>query len=415
MSEKVASAAKFLRFRYFCSNYNYKNMWENTYVLLLKRGTVLRQRRFLWFELASFCLLVLTSCEDLGNDRPIPPPPPLPDDVALYVSMDGEGAGLWILNANSLGLVDSMITKPGVPWTVEFSSAQSTWHSCWGRGTNYSLYSGDVHPLAVRNGVQLQYAKGAVVKSADESYLVAYGYKGIDVFERATLNLVYQDTSSSLGQYSRIVASQSHNRVYFTRWENRHLVGFGVYDLDSLRVTDVLTVFDSTIFPSLEDVDLIVSPDDRFLFFSAWNWRGGGGFGSFFVIDLIERRIASEFPSGAFSQLAISPDGRSVYIGDPGGYLYMFRNSRKVLRYDVQSNSMHVLLSSLGGTDRIAVAEDNRTVFISAWLSFQTPDGHSANVVKVDALSGQIIGSYAIPLDTLGRLTSNIRNIRLGK
>lgn len=355
------------------------------------------------------------ACKDLGNDLPPapstplpppPPPPPLPDDVALYVSMDDfKGVGMRILNANSLQVIDSMSTRPGAPWTIEFSPDNNNWYSCWGRGTNYSLFSGNVHPLAIRNSVPLQYSKYALAKSINQRYLVAYGYKGIDVFERTTLNLVHQDTSSFLGQSSRIAASQNRNLIYFTGWENRQQIGFGVYDLDSLRITDTLRLFDAVQYPGLQDADLLTSPDDRFLFFSAWNWRGGGGFNSFFVIDISEKRIVAEYPCGPFARLALSPEGKSVYISKAGFNLYIFPpNNYRMYRYNVQTNTINNFLDR-GGSTGIAVADDNRTVFISDFSVIE----------KVDALSGRIIGSYTIPRDSLGSFTSNIRNIRLGK
>jgi hypothetical protein len=354
----------------------------------------------------SFLLLTLLSCDNcVVGPNDIPPPPPLPDDVALYVSMEGEGAGLWILNANSLELVDSLITKPGAPGTIEFSPDYNVWYSSWSRGFTYTLYAVDVHPLNIRNSVQLLYSKHAIASSVNQNYLVAYGYKGIDVLDRTTLTLIKSDTT--LGGYSRIATSKKANKLYFTYWPtNSQLTGFGVYDLDLMKVTDVIEVFDNDTYPGLQDADLIVSPDDRFLYFSAWNWRGGGGFNTFFVIDITQKKIVGEFSCGPFAQLVVSPDGKSVYLSNPAGYLYGFSSRHKMLRYDVPTNTMHNFLN-LGGTDRIAVGDDNRTIFVSII--------YGGGVVKVDAYTGRVIGSFSIPLDSLGRVTSSPRNITLGR
>jgi hypothetical protein len=358
--------------------------------------------------LVIFISLALYGCHDYGadpKDSSTPPPPPLPDDAALYVSMDdADGIGLWILSANTLELIETMPTRPGVPWTIEFSPDYTTWYSCWG-GMNYSLYSGNVRPLAIQNSVPLQYSKHALVKSADQRYLVAYGYKGIDVFARANLNLVHQDTSSFFGQYSRVTASPKRDLIYFTRWENRQLIGFGIYDLDLLRVTDSLLLFDSIRYPGLEDADLVISPDDRFLFLSAWNWRGGGGFNSFFVIDISQKRILAEYPCGQFARLAVSPDGKTVYISRAGFNLYLFPpDNHRMYRYDVLANTINDFLNR-GGSTGIVTADDNRTVFIS----------DASEIKKVDATTGVAFGTYSVPLDSLGYLTRLIRNIRLGK
>lgn len=350
-------------------------------------------------------LMFFNTCKKSGPVEPPEPPQPLPDDVALYVSFDDwEGVGIRVLNANSLDLVDSLITKPGVPRTIEFSPDNNTLYSCWGRGANYSLYSVDVHPLAIRNSVPLLYSKYALAKSADERYLVAYGSNGIDIFDRQTLSLVLQDTSDFYGGSSHVAMYKNHNRFIFTKWQNRRFCGFGVYDLDSFKVIDSI-LFDIKKYPNIQDADLIVSVDDRFLFFTAWNWRGGGGFGSFFVIDLVGRRIAAEFPCGPFARLAVSPDGKSVYISKAGFTLYLFPpNDHRTYRYDVKTNTLVNFLSR-GGATGIAIADDNRTIFIS----------DSKEIHKVDALSGTIFGSYTIPTDSLGNFSSTIRNIRLGK
>jgi DNA-binding beta-propeller fold protein YncE len=363
--------------------------------------------------IASF--FVSLSCDGPSGPTVVSPPLPLPEDAALYVSMDGEGAGLWVLNANTLELVDSLITEPGVPWTIEFSPDGNTGYSCWGNGAGYALHSVAIYPsLVIQNSVPLAYAKYALAETADGGLLVAYGYKGIDVFDRATLGLFKSDTT--LGLYSRIALSRISDKLFFTYWPtNGQLVGFGVYSLDSLKIIDTISVFDSATHPGLQDADLLVSNDDRLLFFSAWNWRGAGGFGSFFVIDVADRKIIAEIPCGAFAQLALSPDGQDVYLSDPGGYLYGFPSSGQVLRYDVTSNTMHIVLKSLGGTDRIAVAEDNRTVFISPWISFPMPDGRSASVIRVDGHSGVILTSYPTPLDSLGHFSTHPRNIKFGK
>lgn len=353
-------------------------------------------------------IVMFVSCKDMGSEPPpIPPPPPLPDDVALYVSMDSyQDCGICVLNANTLERVDTLVTRPGVPRTIEFSPDHSIWYSIWATGgPNHSLFSGDVHPLSVRNAIPLQYSKYALVRSAGQRYLIAYGDKGIDVFDRATLSLVHQDTSSFFGRSTRVIASPNHNLIYFTGWENRQLVGFGVYNLDSMKLTDTLRLFDRVQYPGLKDADLVISPDDRFLFLSAWNWRGGGGFNSFFIIDISQKRLLYEFPCGPFARLALSPDGRSVYISKDGFNLYIFPpTNHRTYRYEVQTNTIYNFLNR-GGSTGMVVADDNRTVFLS--------DG--GEVIKADALTGIILSTYSVPLDSLGRMTSGIRNIRLGR
>jgi hypothetical protein len=364
------------------------------------------------FLFISFLIVGGLACNII--DPPDPILPPLPNDAAVYLSMDGTEAGLWILNANTLELIDSMITAPGVPWTIEFSPDYNSWYSCWGRSADYSIYSCNLQPLTVQNRTQLQYAKYALVKNYDEKYLIAYGYKGIDIFDRMSLSLLHQDTSSIFDSYSGLSSLQAGNKIYFGLVENREFVGFGIYNLDSMKVTETIRLFNSIDYPGLSDVDFVITPDDKFLFLSAWNWRGLGGFGSFFVINIAQKRIINEFRVGAFSQLGISPDGQSVYITDPGGNLFNLPSSGKVWRYDVKSNSMHVLINNLYYSDRITVAEDNRTLYITPDVAFALQGGEKAWLVKADALNGQILDYYPVSYDSTGFYTNNPRNVRMG-
>ncbi|GBD86100.1 hypothetical protein BMS3Abin03_00009 [bacterium BMS3Abin03] len=351
-------------------------------------------------------VLNLTSCDTIDNNK-VEPPPPLPDDAALYLSMDGVKAGLWVLNANSLKLVDSMITVPAVPWYVEFSPDYNIWYSIWGRLGNEKLYSGTTSPLKVLNSVQLLDAKSGLVKSPDDNYLIAYLNKGIDIFDRTTMNLILHDTSLGGGKWTRIAMSKHQDRFYFTiRRPDRELIGFGLFDLNELKIIDSVLVFNPDEYPHMEDADLVLSPDDRQLYLSVWNWRHGGGFNSFFVIDVIEKKIIGEFPCGPFAQLAVSPDGKSVYISNPNGYLYGFQSNERMLRYDVVTNTMHKFLD-IGGTDRIVVADDNRTIFITTI--------YGGDIIKVDANTKKVIGRFPLPLDSLGRATNTTRNITLGR
>ncbi|HSW53767.1 MAG TPA: hypothetical protein VLH59_01640 [Ignavibacteriaceae bacterium] len=370
-----------------------------------------------WFSAAIVALLFLyfLSCDDNGVEPRDIPLPPLPDDAAIFVSMDdADGLGMLILNANTLEPIDSMYTTPGFPFSIEFSPDYNTWYSSWGRNANYCLYSGSIHPIEILNSIPLIYAKGYLAQSPDRGYIVAYGYKGIDVFERETLNLLYQDTTIT-DTFAGITFSKKQNNIYYVWTEKGEIVGIGVFNIELKKTIDTLRLFNRIKYPDIASSDIVVSNDDKYLFFSAWNWRGLGGYGSFFVIDLIERRIIKEYPAGAFSQLGISPDGINVYMGDPGGYLYILPSLKKVWRYDIKNKTMNIFFDSFGGTDQFASADDNRTIFISAWGQFKTPDGIDASIVKVDALTKKIIGSYTIPKDSLGNYSRLIRNIKFGK
>ncbi len=164
-------------------------MFQSLKLVVTKSRNILYKVSTVFFTaLIAFLLFYLLSCNDNGVG-PVSELTPLPDDAAVYLSMDGTEAGLWILNPNSLELIDSMITAPGVPWTIEFSPDYNSWYSCWGTSGDYSIYTCNFQPLTIQNRFQLQDAKYALVKSYDGKHLIAYGYKGIDIFDRISLSL----------------------------------------------------------------------------------------------------------------------------------------------------------------------------------------------------------------------------------
>lgn len=357
-----------------------------------------------------------------------PPPPllPLQDNMAIYVSMDGGSeeyhAGLLVLNANTLQPVDSFNTHPYVPWWIEFSPDYSTWYSIWRLYPSREdyLFAVDVNSMSIINSIRIP--QTAIIADSKKKYLIAYNGTGFDIIDRLSFSLVKTDTT--IGNISNVTISQNSMKLYFPFRENGNLVGIAIYNLNTFQVDDVIRVFNKDSYPNLVEVDILISPNDRYIFLSAFNWRGGGGFNSFFAIDMQRRKIVAEYPCGPFAQLAVNPDGRYVYISDPAGYLYMMNSTHKVFRYDVQGKSMAVFLTpkKLGlannalVTDKIIVAPDNRTVFISShWASILVEEDVWAHIIKVDAFTGKLLGYYAIPLDEQGRLRRHIRNITLGR
>jgi hypothetical protein len=214
---------------------------------------------------------------------------------------------------------------------------------------------------------------------------------------------------------AELTSSHTANRFYFAQGENRKFIGIGVYSLDSMKVIETIRLFNNIEYPGLTSVDIECSPDDKFLYLSAFNWRGLGGFGSFFIIDLTRKVIIDEFRVGSLSQLAVSPDGRSVYISDPAGYLLDLPGSGNVWKYDVQRNSMQVLIRFLYHSDKITVAEDNKTLFISPDVAFFDLNGEKAWLVKANALNGNIIKYFPVTYDSNGYFTNAARNVRMGR
>ncbi|MDT3695504.1 MAG: hypothetical protein ROY99_03865 [Ignavibacterium sp.] len=361
--------------------------------------------------------IIFASCDDLENIY-VPPLQPLPENAAIFLSIDGTKGGLRIYNANSFQLMDSLITTPAAPWNVEFSPENDRLYSIWHGSPSYihDLYEIGLKPLRINRYIRLFPGYYALTMNSNNNLLIAFGSKGIQVYDRTSMSFLTQDTISIGETNTGIAAANIYNIVYYPMYDiNNNLIGFGIFDLDLFKTVDSIVVFKNLSYSGLANSDILISKDDKYLFCTAWNWRGLGGYGSFFVIDLLKKTIIKEFEVGAFSKLAMSPDGNSIYISDPGGYLYGFASTGKVWKYDVKMNSNSVLINDLYYSDKIAVAKDNRTLFITPVVSFQMKDGNKACVVKVDALNGKIVDYLTVTYDSANYFSNLPRNIKVGE
>ncbi len=370
-------------------------------------------------------ILLLSTIVSFCSKNPLAPIP-LPDDSALFLSLDGgnHNGGLWVLGANTLELIDSLSTGDGTPFTIEFSPDGSNLYTSWDtRIAKYTwesnLYELSTNPLSIVRSVAMSYR--TFVSDKDKYFLISF-LEGLEIFDRETLSLV--KTDSTIGFIRDLVASPNHARLYFDSTLDGRFRGIVVYDLETFSIERVIAVADSAMQRKMQPADLAISPDEHYAFLTVFNWRGGGGFGSFIVVDLTTDDVVCEYPCGSFSQMGVSPDGKYVYISDPAGYKYMFLPTNHVLRYNVRKNEMKVFIDGaydLGfednvlETDKIEVAPDNRTLFITISSGAKTRDGEPVEIAKVDALTRDVLGTFSLPRDHRGYITQNIVSIKLGK
>jgi hypothetical protein len=371
--------------------------------------------------LAAVAAVVLQmSCKDSGTG----PVDYLPENLALYVSLDGgsNNAGLWVLDANTLQLVDSLGTGQGVPWTVEFSPNYEIAYSIWREypSNQEFLHSIETRSMAVISKALISPPIPFLGADRKKNMLIAYGSTSTRFYNREELSLLRDDTTLAVWQME---SSKLESKVYMTRNLNRVFAGIQTLDLDAFELGRIIPVADSLRQRRMQPVSLAISPDDRFAFLSAFNWRGGGGYNSFIVVELSTGTVIGEHECGAFAQLGVSPDGRYVYITDPAGYLYQMPFTNQILRYNVNSRSMEVFVSlsdlELGDTvfkpDKILVAPDNRTIYVSLWAAgSKNREGKRVQLLKIDAHTRKIIGTFSLPLDENGNVTQHIRNVRFG-
>jgi hypothetical protein len=200
--------------------------------------------------------------------------------------------------------------------------------------------------------------------------------------------------------------------------------GIIVYNYETFQVERVIQIAESERQIRMSPSSIVVSSDDEYLFLTVWNEIGGGGYGSFFVVDLKQNSVLGEYPCGGYAQLAISPNNKYVYITDPAGYLRDIPSINKLLRYDVDRHEVEVFINSLSDiglvrnrfiTDKLIVADDNRTLFITFWSGPpRTSDGKIVHLIKLDSLTKRVISTFSLPLNEQGEFTQYIFEIKLG-
>jgi DNA-binding beta-propeller fold protein YncE len=364
-------------------------------------------------------LLLFSGCKN----NPVWSPPTLDGGQALYVSLDGgnNNAGLWIIDPNSLELIDSLGTGQGVPSTLEFSPDYRTWYSSW---TEYPsrqsyLFAVDNTTISIVQRVPVGIAPIYFTLKKDKDILIGYSSPYLKFYDRSTLSLFREDTSHATVWHLKPSITQS--KLYLTEADETMFTGLTIFSLDSFAVEKVIPVADTSRQKVMEPADLAISTDDKYAFLSVFNWHGLGGYNSLFVVDLAQSKVIGEYTTGAFAQLCLSPDGRYVYISDPAGYKYMMSYSNEILRYDIATHSMEVFtrLNELGlsgsvfTTDKIVIASDNRTMFISVSGDVKNPVGGILQILKMDASTRKVLNSFSLPLDSLGRITQMITNLKI--
>ncbi|MCK4256449.1 PD40 domain-containing protein, partial [candidate division WOR-3 bacterium] len=168
----------------------------------------------------------------------------------------------------------------------------------------------------------------------------------LDIIDRGYANNHYNvafDKSSSL-----MYGITSNNKLF-------------VYDLKEIEVI-------RTINMSSVPLHIVLSPDGKTLYFT-------GAPNVFVVFDVEEDSVVAVFSMNQLGSVAISPDGRYVYITDPGSYLipepipsgkiYVFDTSTNTLIEDIDISEA---LGECIITDEIIMTPDGRFTYIANWL-----------------------------------------------
>lgn len=379
-------------------------------------------RRPIQFLLAIVSLIF--ACEDQGVDPTRSDSQPT---LALFVGLDGgtNRSGLWTLDADSLNPLDSLTTS-GPPFSLVSSFSGEIYYSVWisylpNFQYSYDLYAIHARPLSIVSRKTVTASSYGLASDKDQHFLLVY-FIGVETIDRQTLSMVRRDTS--VGFVFHATPSRKENKVFLTRVSNV-FKGIVEYDIPSANIERTIEVADSSRRKNMEPADLIISPDGNFAFFSVFNHSlSGGGYNSFFHIDLSSGNVLSEHRCGAFAQLVVSPDGKKVYLSDPAGYLYGFFGSDDILVYDVASRTMSVfldkpidlgLVGSMFISDKMQVHPDGSSIYISlrGGENVKSRDGRQVHIIKVDIGSKKLLQSFSLPVDSSGSPNRSITMIKL--
>lgn len=357
----------------------------------------------------------------------------LPDGSVLAASVDGNEPGLWLFNPATLERTTRVEAFSGYPPNLTFSSDYRRWYGTWREG---SQLDGTLRSVLVAFDPQ----NGTIVKrrttsdlAVGGSYLtydstrdeiVAYGGSvgaPVHFFDDETLELAREHSLGGEKSYVATAAvAEERGRIYFgaNTEESAQIYAYDTAN-QAIMKTFLLTEDPTLQRSALSDVAL--SPDERYLF--ATTFLSPGGPGRFYMVDLKAGETIFEGPAGGYSNLAIHPDGRYVYIDCPAGGLRNLIPTQKVLRFDVEARKMEIFIDGpeeLGLksgaliADQITMLPGGETLVMTIAGGVENAEGRNVHLTRVDAGTGQALATYSLPHDDRGYITSRIRFLKYG-
>lgn len=331
----------------------------------------------------------------------------------IVATIWGNFNGIKTYNACDFTLLDSLSTPFEAPTYIE--NNESKYFSVLGDnlGNNY-LYSFTINPLRVSQSVSC--TGWRVGKNYNNQILFVYGelYNTIQLLSIDELSLLREVQISNV---ELAIGSSTKNLIYGLRVKENYASVF-IYSIDSSLIVKEIQF--SSNYESATDI--AVSSDDRFVFFTTF--LGSSSFiGKFYAFDTHLKQIVFESLCPPLGSIAVAPDNKSVYITDPAGYQYQTSSSGKLLKYDVEKRSMNVFIDWTSynitdvpdgklPTEKIVVSPDNRYLFIVA-PNAKADEETFMDILKVSVKSKKVVGFLSIPPDHRGYRTELINNIKL--
>jgi len=352
-----------------------------------------------------------------GND------PSLPAGPGLTASVGGNAEGLWRFDLETLEPTP-VVETDRTPIGVTASPDHKHWYTAWGIG---SALDGDTRKvLAVLNPASGRITKrtstpGSFRGRAPIRYepvndqLVVFDLDGTaQFFDAVTLELAHE---LPVGEVEGAAIAHTGEKMYVgVSTESGPRVR--VYDPKEKDIVNTISLPDNL---GLSDVAL--SPDERYLFATTWSSLGPPG--RFYMVDLKSSEMLFTGPVGSYAELAVTPDGRHVFIDCPAGGMLEHVPTQQVLRFDTQTRELEVFID--GRTNdldipNVALIADKITMLpggeafvirnpLAARVRLDDDDQAIPALIKVDAETAEVLATYTPERDVEGDVKSYILHL----
>ncbi len=375
------------------------------------------------------CTLLLAGCDLFGPDDP--GELPLPDDLALVAVMGGNTPGLRTFDLETLERSALIETDDRQPIGLVASPDGGRWYVSWNLDSHSDGDPRDV--LAIFDPAKERFTKSRswpdssdVVAGVGNSRLIydPVNDRVVTYANRATVQFFDAASLEPEGRHmigvteeevvEAAVLAEGREEIYFGSYQKIH-----VYDLNEQEVTEAFSVEGHPVMQSSGFVELALSPDERYLYGTMF--RGPGGPGTFFMMDLSSRQILTKKAVGSYAGMAVHPGGRYVYIDCPAGGMRTLIPTNKILRFDAQAREMEVFIDGPGalGLPGRALIADKITMVpggeafvirnpIPARVRLDEGEEAAPSLLVVDTETKNVLTTYVPPRDEDGDVTGAV-------
>ena len=319
---------------------------------------------------------------------------------ALYISVESNNKfAILVVDVNTMQLLEVFET-PYLTSSIEVTDDGKYWYllgAYSGGGATRTLTKINSQTGSIINEIETNYS--SMVLSDNSNMFFLYNWWVVPVYpkhpfvDKNTLEIIYEDSITGVTS-----AAFSPNNTLFLGKHNE-VIEYDINDFTIIRKIPISTQIQTSFTVN----DISFSKDAKFLFLTEIEHDRG----PFIVINLDAELIDFIHNVGSTSKIALSPNGKYLYISDPAGYGDDYPiPTNKIFRYDVQSKSMDIFIN--GGdelglmtnhmrTRELYVSNDNQFLYIHLTMPKQTIEGDRIDIMKISTETGELVNYFASP------------------